>query len=201
MSSGMYRLVRLGALSMTSLVLIGCGCPRARPEDEIGWQVWPIRDALYLAPTVENTPAGGVLAIAVDSGTRDPDQLGDRERFYGEPSASALDGEVWRVDGTSIADLWPGATRQFDLPSSSVDIEAHDPDWYGSGLGTIAIWIDQGPALTDIAGGSPTLSADQRIFFSSKDGVVDCGVFTTTDRWAADRRVVFTGDATIRVIE
>lgn len=200
MSTNVDRFVRFWAICLSVPALVGC-CPRAEPEDEIGWQVWPIRDAVYLAPTVENTPAGGVLAIAVDSGTRDPDQLGSREQYDGEPRASALDGEVWRIDDASIAQIWPGATRRFDLPSSSVDIEAYDPDWYESGLETIALWIDRGPPLTDMAGGSPTLSADQRIFFSSDDDVIECGVFSTVEYWAADRRIVFTGDVPVRVVE
>lgn len=166
------------------------------------WQVWEVRDALYLRPSVPGTPTGGVLVIAVDNGERDPNFLGSDDSYSGQPRAAELGGSVWRINGTVMVELWPDATRRVDLAARSIDIEAHDADWNNHGLETIAIGINSLPLLPDAVSGSPTLSSGPRIFHWSYNGVETCSGFIGGEReqWEADARVVFSNnDVPIRI--
>lgn len=200
MVSWSRRLITMKAMVCAALVLSLAACGFC--EDEFSdagpaWQVWYVRDVLYLGPSIAGTPSGGVLAIAVDTGGRDPNSLGSKDSYDGRPFAGELSGQVWRINGATMVELWPGDTRRINLQTSGIDVEAHDAGWYDRGLQTIAIAIDDLPTVPDAVVGSPQLSVDPRIFHWSYNGVELCSGFIGGEReqWDAEARVVFSADS------
>ena len=193
------RLITIQAVVCAAVVLSLTACDACEDgfsDSGPAWQVWEVRDALYLRPSVAGTPTGGVLAIAVNNGERDPSFLGSDDSYSGKPRAMELGGDIWRINGTIMVELWPDATERIDLVDRGIDIGAHDADWNNRGLETIAIGIDSLPILPDAVSGSPTLSSDTRIFHWSYNGVELCSAFVGGEReqWESDARVVFSAN-------
>lgn len=180
--------------------LLACGC--RIPEDELPWRIVTVEDALYIAPQNAGDPVGGVLAIATD---RFP--LGGSRRlalYYSydesegdvppdeEPFSEVFD-QIWRLNGTPMHLTWNGAFEQFDLTTTTWDIDDFDPGWYDRGRLTIVYGLSELPRLPDANTGQPTLSTETRIFFvvEERSGLL---IGEESGIWDPVERVVYSAD-------